>query len=122
MTKGLSFLLDENVDVRVGAFLKKEGHDVSFVPKGIRNGEVLALAAKDHRMLVTHDTDFLDAFTTRKHPSTAIIVLRIHPPTKEMLIAALRAFLPEIRTIKSPTIYELLEDGFRIHEEPSTSH
>lgn len=32
----LSFLLDENVDVRIGAFLEQYGCDVAFVPKGIR--------------------------------------------------------------------------------------
>lgn len=121
MTKGLSFLLDENVDVRVGAFLKHEGHDVAFVPKGIRNGEVLVLAAKDQRILVTHDTDFLDAFVAHKNLSVVIIVLRVHPPTKEKVVAAFRMFLPALQAITSPIIYELSEDGFRIHEEPSVS-
>lgn len=55
MTTIQPFLLDENVDIRVGVFLEQEGCTVSFVPKGIRNGEVLALAEKKHCILVTHD-------------------------------------------------------------------
>lgn len=121
MTTDRSFLLDENVDVRVGAFLKQEGHDVAFVPKGIRNGEALALAAKEHRILVTNDTDFLDAFITHKNLSVAIIVLRVHPPTRQRVTAALALFFPHIEAIKPPIIYELSEEGFRVHEEPSVS-
>lgn len=120
MTTGRLFLLDENVDVRVGAFLKQEGHDVSFVPKGIRNGEVLALAAKDQRILVTHDTDFLDAFLTHKNLSIAIIILRIHPPTKAHIIQALTTFLPHLVEAKPSVIYELTYDGFHVHESNPT--
>lgn len=52
MTQGYSFLLDENVDVRVGKFLEQEDHNVSFVPKGIRNGQVLALSQKIKSILI----------------------------------------------------------------------
>ena len=55
------FLLDENVDVRVGHFLRKNGYDVLLTPKGLRNGAVLALAKKKNCILLTHDTDFTDA-------------------------------------------------------------
>lgn len=116
MTAGRSFLLDENVDVRVGKFLKEEGYDISFVPKGIRNGEVLALAQKDKRVLVTHDTDFLDAFSIHKDRSLIIVVIRIHPPTKEAVTAAFSALLPHLSSVQTPCVYELTSEGFRIHE------
>lgn len=116
MTTRRSFLLDENVDVRVGKFLEQEGYDVSFVPKGIRNGEVLALAQKTECILVTHDTDFLDAFVTHKNLSIVIIVLRVHPPTKANTIASLSMLLPHLKEAKTPVIYELTQDGFQIHE------
>lgn len=116
MTTSRSFLLDENVDIRVGKFLEQEGHDVAFVPKGIRNGEVLALAVKEHRILVTHDTDFLDAFIIHKNLSLVIVVMRIHPPTKEAIIAALSALSPHLSSVNAPCVYELTSAGFRIHE------
>ncbi|OGG29895.1 hypothetical protein A2971_05160 [Candidatus Gottesmanbacteria bacterium RIFCSPLOWO2_01_FULL_46_21] len=116
MTTNQSFLLDENVDVRVGKFLKEGGHDVVFVPKGIRNGEVLALAANEHRILVTHDADFLDAFLTHKNLSVAIIVLRIHPPTKTNVTQAFTLFLSHLGEVKPAVIYELTQDGFKVYE------
>lgn len=110
------FLLDENVDVRLGAYLKQEGQEVVLVPKGIRNGDVLALAAKKQCILVTHDTDFLDVFLTHSNHAFPIIVLRIHPPTRDRIIASFSLFLPRFETVNGLVIYELTPDGFLLHE------
>lgn len=116
MIPRLRFLLDENVDVRLGAYLKQGGHAVAFVPKGIRNGDVLALAAKEQCILVTHDTDFLDVFLTHNNHTFPIIVLRIHPPTRDRIIASFSLFLSRLETASGLVIYELTPDGFLLHE------
>ena len=38
------FLLDENVKKELLKFLKSEGYDVTFKPKGLSNGELAAFS------------------------------------------------------------------------------
>ncbi len=46
----MRFLLDENMRSEVAEFLKGQDHDVMFVPKGLKNGQVLALAQRESRI------------------------------------------------------------------------
>lgn len=76
----MRFLIDENVHAGVIPILTSAGHDAVRVPSGIRNGEVIALAGAEGRILVTHDKDFLDAVRYPPANLPGIICLRIHPP------------------------------------------
>lgn len=55
--------------------MRSFGHDVTVSPKGVTNGDVLALAISDKRVLVTHDTDFAKKLLPAGHPG--IVVVRI---------------------------------------------
>lgn len=57
----MRLLVDENVDVKVIAFLKRLGHDAVRVPSGTKNGAVMRLAVEERRALVTRDSDFADS-------------------------------------------------------------
>lgn len=95
----MRFLLDENIHAGLTAFLASLGHDATRVPSGIRNGEVLALAVREDRILVTHDKDFQDESRYPAAATPGIICLRVHPPVLERLTRALadrlRASPPE---------------------------
>lgn len=89
----LTFLLDENIDVRIATFLKNKGHSVSLCPKGIRNGNVVALAKKNKQILLTNDKDFSNTDIYNPSNFSGIIVFRIHPPSYSNLSTALEELL-----------------------------
>ncbi len=89
----MRFLIDEDVDVRVLALLKRLGHDGRRVPAGTTNGAVLRLALREHRILMTRDADFLNAAVYPASRHAGIIHLAIHPPWFEKISPALTRFL-----------------------------
>jgi len=90
-------LLDENVDARIASFLKEEGFDALLCPKGIQNGEVLALAKREDRVLLTNDKDFSNADLYNPDEFHGIVVFRIHPPSYSNLKIGLEKLLEEFR-------------------------
>lgn len=58
----MRFLLDENADGRLGAYLRSLGHDVKSVPAdyqpSLDDARVLAVAHDEDRLLITDDRDF----------------------------------------------------------------
>lgn len=69
----MRWLADECVPASLVAFLPADGHDVFYVAEaaaGLNDTDVIALAARENRILVTDDKDFGDlehAVFTRKH-------------------------------------------------------
>ncbi len=60
----MKFLLDECVEYRLVFFLQKEGHDVTAIghdyPHSLPDPEVLALAYREQRILITNDRSDFD--------------------------------------------------------------
>lgn len=59
----MKFLLDENVEYRLVSFLQNLGHNVTAIgydyPHSLSDSEVLELAQKEQRILLTNDhSDF----------------------------------------------------------------
>jgi len=77
----MKFLLDENTDRRLVPFLKNLGHDVTVIaidyPHGLLDHEVLAIAVKQKRILLTQDTsDFGELIFRHRHPHCGVILFR----------------------------------------------
>lgn len=72
----MRFLLDENVHRGLLVFLKEQGHEAALSPKGLSNGNVMALAVSEGRILVTHDEDFATHLVPRK-PHAGILLIKI---------------------------------------------
>ena len=87
------FLLDENVDSRLATQIKLKGWVVIFTPKGLKNGEVIALAQEKELVLLTNDTDFADSSRYTAIKPAGIIVFKIHPPDIKRLSRGLVNFL-----------------------------
>src|SRR5437868_1816244 len=75
----MRFLLDENADRRLAAYLHELGHDVTIVgedyPASIKDQDVLAIAAKEHRILLTNDRADFGELIFRSHHSHAGVIL-----------------------------------------------
>ena len=58
----MRFLLDESADYRLISFLTERGHDATAVarhyPHALPDRQVLALARRERRVLITNDRDF----------------------------------------------------------------
>ncbi len=85
----MRFLLDENMRAEIAEFLKRRGYDVLFVPKGLKNGEALALAERESRILITFDSDFENDLMYPPSKYHGMIRIRIHPPHVVKLTQAL---------------------------------
>lgn len=94
----MKFLLDENAEFRIGAFLKAAGHDVTAIayeyPNALPDQEVLSIAAVEQRILITNDRDFGELIFRHHLPHAGVIYFRLElAATAEDKIAWLRRLL-----------------------------
>src|SRR4051812_25262357 len=91
----MRFLLDENAEFRIAAFLKDQGHDVTAIahdyPASLPDSEVLQLAVSEQRILITNDRDFGALIFHQRLPHTGVIYFRLPlDTTAELKIAWLK--------------------------------
>lgn len=77
----MRFLLDESADFRLAAFLTGRGHDVTTVvrdhPRALKDREVLAIARRGRRVLITNDTDFGELIYRQRVAHAGVILFRL---------------------------------------------
>jgi predicted nuclease of predicted toxin-antitoxin system len=77
----MRFLLDQNAEARIATFLKEQGHDVTRIgqdyPKGLPDDEVLAIARREKRILITNDRDFGELVFRQQLSHAGILYLRL---------------------------------------------
>ena len=74
---------DQSTDRRLIVYLRQIGHDVTVVavdyPPSLPDSEVLALARRDERILVTEDRDFGELVFRLGQAHSGIVYLRVPP-------------------------------------------
>lgn len=78
----MKLLLDQNIDHRLAGYLRTLGHDVTAIaydyPHGLSDKEVLAIAVREHRILLTYDrADFGELIFRYHHHHCGVILLRL---------------------------------------------
>lgn len=77
----LRFLLDQCSDARLLAYLLELGHDAKRIgrdfPRGLSDREVLAIALREERILITDDRDFGEMVVRLNEPHSGVIFLRL---------------------------------------------
>jgi len=76
----LKFLIDESSGIKLCKFLKNRNYDVKYVADfmlGASDRQVLELAKKEGRILVTNDKDFGELIFKLKSSSSGVILLRL---------------------------------------------
>lgn len=90
---GLKLLTDENISPKVVSFFRANGFDVYDVKEsglqGTTDQNLLSLANKHQRFVVTHDSDFGTLAINNNQPCYGVIYLRLKLPTSENVILAL---------------------------------
>ena len=94
----MRFLLDQSAEARIGTFLLSLGYDATRVgrdyPPGLPDEEVLAIAVREQRILITNDSDFGELIFKMHHPHTGVIYLRFPlDTTSSQKIAAIERLL-----------------------------
>lgn len=76
----MKFLLDQSTEARIGLFLASQGHDVSRIaldhPAGLPDEQVLAIANREQRILITNDKDFGELVFRHRQAHAGLILLR----------------------------------------------
>ncbi len=111
----MKFLLDQSVERRLASILRNLGHDVKVVsidyPAGILDQEVLLLAYKESRILLTNDKgDFGELIFRHRHSHSGVILFRRMrsgdmPTKQERLSFVLKAYANQLHhfLVVSPT-------------------
>ena len=78
----MKLLLDQNIDHRLAVYLHTFGHDVTSIaydyPHGLSDKEVLAIAVREKRILLTYDrADFGELIFRDQYPHCGVILLRL---------------------------------------------
>ena len=91
----MRILADENVAAAVVMALRSKGDDVSWIAEfapGSSDGDVLSRAAREQRLMLTHDKEFAAMAAARKSAGLAgVILLRLEgmaPSSMAELVAA----------------------------------
>lgn len=95
----MRFLFDQSTDRRLAPYLRNLGHDVTVVavdyPASLPDEEVLALAYREERVLVTEDRDFGELVFRHQDPHPGVVYLRLPPMELEAKIALLHELLDQ---------------------------
>ncbi|MBI2463543.1 DUF5615 family PIN-like protein [Candidatus Peregrinibacteria bacterium] len=94
----LKFLVDHNIPKSVSNFLKKQKYDVKLVKDvdpEMSDDEVLQLAVKEKRIVVSNDKDFVNL--SLKYDKINIILFDYLSQQADVRIKALSRVLPDIK-------------------------
>lgn len=93
----MRFLLNENIPRSAVEWLSNEGHDTVWVTRvspGLSDTEVLALAVRDQRVVVTMDRDYGDLlFRVREPAPPGVLYLRGPFTSPEEMVGVLSMLL-----------------------------
>ena len=77
----MRFLLDESADARIVPHLRSQGHAVTRIatdyPSGLPDGDVLALAVQEDRVVITSDRDFGEMVVRQRREHRGVILFRL---------------------------------------------
>ncbi|HLB94255.1 MAG TPA: DUF5615 family PIN-like protein [Candidatus Babeliales bacterium] len=77
----MRFLIDECVSLKVHRWLRVQGYDslaIAEIAPSVRDIDVLALAQKEKRILITMDKDFGELIFRDSAAHSGVVLLRLH--------------------------------------------
>lgn len=93
----MEFLLDESADFRLASYLIDRGHDVAVIsrdyPGALADQEVLSLAERQGRTLITNDRGFGELIFLQRLPHSGAILFRLRTTSLAAKLARLEFVL-----------------------------
>lgn len=120
----MRLLVDQNIPQRVCQHLTMAGHDVVHVQEvsldRADDAEILEYAARDHRIVVSSDTDFGALLAASRAPGPSVVLTRelsTLPP--DDLARLLAANLPSVaEALEAGAIVALTPSAIRVRRLP----
>jgi len=116
------FLLNANLSPETAAALRNLGFDAfCLLEEGlgsVSDEEVVELAKKEGRVIITFDLDFGQLYHFREESKVGIIVLRLKDQTVESVNAVLKRFFEDLKGQEAQLQNGLViveEDGYRLY-------
>ncbi len=89
----MRFLIDESADTRVASPLRHLGHDVTTVAgdhgAALEDTEVLTIAHREQRVLITDDRDFGELVFRYRQPHAGVLYFRLSNTTLSLRLTRL---------------------------------
>lgn len=117
----MKLIVDAQLPRRIARWLAEHGHDVLHtldLPKAnaTSDAEIIDLACRDHRIVVTKDGDFVDAFLVHQRPPQLLWITTGNMSNRELL-ALLGANLAAIEdALASAGFVELSRVSLIVHQ------
>ena len=92
----MKFLVDECCDAGLVKSLRDAGHDVAFVVEqnpGASDDDVLQVAYKEERILLTEDKDFGELSYRLRKPSAGIVLIRVDVKERHLKRTRLKSLI-----------------------------
>ncbi len=97
----LKLLLNANLSHETASFLRNLGFDTSCLLEeglgAITDEEVVELAKKESRIIITFDLDFGQLYHFREEGKVGVVILRLKDQTVEATNAVLKRFFEDFR-------------------------
>lgn len=90
----MRWIADECVSARLIKLLREAGHDVVYVAEmaaGASDGELIGLARRDNRLLLTDDKDFGELVIRRRWAAPGVVLMRVGSEQPQMRWQRLQA-------------------------------
>lgn len=117
----MRFLLDESADFPLAAFLHELGHDVTTIahdyPHALKDRDILAIAFREKRILITNDRDFGELVVRHRLPHSGIILFRL----KNEALSVKQSWLTHALATYADQLQQLLvitQRGIRVRRSP----
>lgn len=117
MTKGPKLLLDENIGQSVAKLLTNNDYDVKNVADvgfGMRDADILALALREKRVLITLDKDFGQMIYQSRAEHRGVILVRLQNESSPNIKFVLLNFLNSYDGDVVGKFIVLTEDKIRV--------
>jgi predicted nuclease of predicted toxin-antitoxin system len=120
---GSSFLADMDISPLTVEALRKEGWDIvrvsHFLSANARDADILQLARRQGRVVVTQDLDFSALLALGGHDRPSLITLRLYASDPETVTRRLLDVVPRVETELREGCAVTIEDAtFRIRRLP----
>ena len=112
----LKFLTDENVSTSLVMALRKNGFDTKDIKEqklfGASDKEILKMAFRENRVVITHDKDFANLLNYSSMPNKGVIWLRFKNQSPSNVIHLFIPWLDELKESKIKNSLVIIADDY----------
>lgn len=117
----MKFLVDANLPFKLAQLIKASGFDAIHtddLPNKERSTdkEIITVALEQNRILITKDSDFLDAYLVNRIPPKLLLVTTGNIHNRDLLLLFENNFYQIAHSFSEYNLIELDDDRLIIHE------